>query len=452
MIRIQQTKQRMGKCCCSQYFWIVLWNTICTTLFLYPNRIISKRHIARRRPYFGWISQWKIGFYFVNRHIGIDNQHVLMHQDHNDRIVEETSWYKSRQLSFVFSVHNNNDINHGHTISTVRRMSKQLPFSTTTTNTHNRLQLVKEAGRIFSITQTRMVRNIDLPEVVILYGNNVCLTQYDGFELALDRTTIEQRQLLRPGLIPFIQDCIDIDTAVVILHDPIGDAPIHDHPSRSDVDGEFSSRECKGTEQFDNGFTDRKHQLLHMKNQLPQKCLFYEQTVNPPNPKDIMNIIDTIVIQPRPYGGSSGFGKKLPDPPRHPQCQYTVIIGTTEQHSRVAQYCGTRSLSYDPNDSIADAVLYDNVIDFTVDDIATPGSYWLNPPHPRDDNCNSVDPYDIIKYYSNRQQQQSIPSSSLSSDSLEVPIQTNIRSVSNSDEDDMDFAAILADLAPLAKK
>ena len=84
-----------------------------------------------------------------------------------------------------------------------------------------------------------------------------------------------------------------------------------------------------------------------------------------------------------------------------------------------------RVVSVDQNDLLADAVV--DIIDFGVDDIATPGSFWLNPPHPRDDEGNAVDPYNLA-YGS--------PSSSpSSSDDNEI--------------DDDQLRAILADLAPL---
>ena len=53
-----------------------------------------------------------------------------------------------------------------------------------------------------------------------------------------------------------------------------------------------------------------------------------------------------------------------------------------------------RVVSFSPDDPLADAVV-DHQVDFTVDDIATPGSFWLNPPHPRDDKGNRVDPYAV---------------------------------------------------------
>lgn len=328
--------------------------------------------------------------------------------------------------------------------------------------------------------QFMMVRNIDLPEVVIFYGNDSCLRSRtrqgnnnegsnnnnsnrndNGKKTASETTTSatsatihhETTELqLRSGLITFIKDCIEIDTAVIILHDPII------------VSKPYNSLEDASEENMDSDIiisNDRKNQLTYLTEQLPTKCQFYEQTVPMPNPKDLMDIIDTMMIQPRPFGGSSGFGMKYPDPPRKPQCQYTVVIGTDENHSRAARYCGMRILSYDYNDSIADAVIgynsnnnqdddddYDS-IDFTVDDISTPGSYWLNPPHPRDDDGNKVDVYEIIEHYAVAHTTKNHPQQLSSSLQTDTPM-INMQSVgAYLDDDDEEFAAILSDIAPL---
>jgi hypothetical protein len=74
-----------------------------------------------------------------------------------------------------------------------------------------------------------------------------------------------------------------------------------------------------------------------------------------------------------------------------------VVIGPTEEHSRAARYAGMRAVSTDASDGLADAVLeVDEVRELWLEDIATPGSFWLNPPHPRDDKGNRVDPEQII--------------------------------------------------------
>jgi hypothetical protein len=51
--------------------------------------------------------------------------------------------------------------------------------------------------------------------------------------------------------------------------------------------------------------------------------------------------------------------------------------------------------------ALADAVVDDNHDwpSLFMDNIATPGSYWLNPPHPREDNGNAVDVERVIQAY-----------------------------------------------------
>jgi hypothetical protein len=48
---------------------------------------------------------------------------------------------------------------------------------------------------------------------------------------------------------------------------------------------------------------------------------------------------------------------------------------------------------------LADAVLDLDWSSIRMDDIATPGSFWLNPPHPKDDDGNRVDVEAVIESY-----------------------------------------------------
>jgi hypothetical protein len=78
-----------------------------------------------------------------------------------------------------------------------------------------------------------------------------------------------------------------------------------------------------------------------------------------------------------------------------------------------------------------------------MDDIATPGSFWLNPPHPRDDESNGVDPEAVIAYYHDQEQED---------DPEECRSPKNTLYSSDDDGDEMSDAqlkAILADMDPL---
>jgi murein endopeptidase len=91
------------------------------------------------------------------------------------------------------------------------------------------------------------------------------------------------------------------------------------------------------------------------------------------------------------------------------------------------------------NNDLADAVV-DGWDEITVDDVATPGSFWLNPPHPKDDEGNRVDVYELMDYYEQQQQQQQ-------GESHSTIVKLDTRPPSMHDDDDL--ARILADLDSL---
>ena len=77
-----------------------------------------------------------------------------------------------------------------------------------------------------------------------------------------------------------------------------------------------------------------------------------------------------------------------------------------------------------------------------MDDIATPGSFWLNPPHPRDDEGNAVDPILIMERYE--------MTSSNKDEINAIRNDGDQTTASQNEEVDDDYlAAILADMDPL---
>ena len=219
-----------------------------------------------------------------------------------------------------------------------------------------------------------MVRNIDLPECLVFYGNDM-----------LDEQDSDLQSLL--------QECKETDTALI----SIGNVDETKMASFPDISFRPPTREA-------------------------------------PNPKDLWEAIQSIIIQPRPFGGSAGFGSKLPDPERHPMPARTVVFCETIEQTRAARSCGMRVMCFQDND-LADAIV--DAFDFYLDDIATPGSFWLNPPHPRDDDGNKIYVEDLIEELEN------VATNDATSPS--EPTETE-----DSDEmDDDELQRILADMAPL---
>lgn len=247
-----------------------------------------------------------------------------------------------------------------------------------------------------------MVRNIDMPEAIVLYGPSVWLD--DG-------------NVLRSGLVSFIDDCQELDTPIIALG-------------------------CMDDLKRDS--TDKGQSIL------PEFCRCIPASQPPPNPFDLCQALESLQIQPRPFGGSSGFGaQQRADPIRSPLSSRTVVFTSTVDQTRAARLAGTRVIRIDnsssgantDDDHLADAV----VADFEgiwLEDIATPGSFWLNPPQPRDDEGNRVDPEQVIKWFAHQLQP-------VERKGVRRWEKTDNPSAESQDIDDDELRRILADLEPL---
>lgn len=187
-----------------------------------------------------------------------------------------------------------------------------------------------------------MVRNIDLPEALVFFGKHVY--QHDDGNLL-------------PGVKELVEEAKEIETPVVVLL-------INEEDNVIDTD-DVTVIPASG-------------------------CL-------PPNPRALYEAVNSLQIQPKGFGGSSGFGSRKADPVRSPIFQHVVVFCDSLDVCRAARYVGARVVCLTDND-LADAIV-DEWSELCIDDVATPGSYWLNPPHPKDDEGNRVDIDDIIYFY-----------------------------------------------------
>lgn len=236
-----------------------------------------------------------------------------------------------------------------------------------------------------------MVRNIDLPEALILYGSSIVFNN-------------ENQSSWRTGLDVLVDQCRADEAAVIMIVE--NEATIHN---------------------------TIQHNLAFPKDTLQIVSI---ETTKPPNPKDLLMALEALTIQPKAFGGSSGFGRRQHlEPERHPLPQHSVVLTHTLDQTRAARFAGMRvvRLLLDENeeDNLADMVVGD-IVDFCIDDIATPGSFWLNPPHCRDDWGNRVDPYEIAA--------QQLPGETM---------QVNDELSGNQELSDDDLQKMLADIDPL---
>lgn len=210
-----------------------------------------------------------------------------------------------------------------------------------------------------------MVRNIDFPEALIFYdswlsgASSVLLEDGDGNG---GNTT----PIIRAGLLDLLQECQDaeINTPVVLI------------------------RPAAKNANTDGGFTYSKDLLDKFRLVITEPA-----PTAPSSPKSLYEAIQGLTIQPAGFGGSSGFGRKLADPERSPMPAHVIVFCVDAAVCSAARYLGMRVLCLNNNDNdLADGVI-DDYYNLYLEDVATPGSFWLNPPYPRDDEGDKVDPY-----------------------------------------------------------
>ena len=199
-----------------------------------------------------------------------------------------------------------------------------------------------------------------------------------------------------------------------------------------------------------------------------------------PSPAFLLDSLRSVIIDPRGFGGSSGFGRgQWIEPRRAPMPARTVVFiagdGASPKYGRVevgkeqishvkdrcaaARAAGCRVIFLDqlpnqtdtqrntidmPTMALCDAVIdtygNDNPRDLqpiTLDAIATPGDYWLNPPSPRDDLGNAVVVDDVVEWFCSERE-------------LFRPGSKNAKVVEDKGMSEEEMKAILAELDELA--
>lgn len=196
--------------------------------------------------------------------------------------------------------------------------------------------------------QVEMVRNIDLPEAIVFYG----------FNAILDVKSYKPRS----GVEALLRECQEVKVAAILLLD-------------------------KPRDELVRGLKEKYQLQIHVDSKYPS-----------PNPRTLWDAVQSTSIQPKGFGGSSGFGSKLPEPERNPLQKHVVVLANTIDQCRAARFFGARVMSLEDND-LADGVVGE-WSEIGIDDISTPGSYWLNPPFgPKDDVGNKVDLFEVITMY-----------------------------------------------------
>lgn len=283
-----------------------------------------------------------------------------------------------------------------------------------------------------------MVRNIDLPEALILYGREVIYYTDDNLGVEV-----------RPGLAELVQECREVETRVIILLQDTTTNADNQHDKEEENRIISSLLRAKHKNHNKNGDTPPITVV-----RAPEPSIVNTLADNDLiNPAPLLDALWGVRVQERAFGGSSGFGRKAVDPSwRIPLAARCVVLTWTLAQTRVARACGMRVLQVNNavDDRLADYALLPGqvALEFGVDDIATPGSFWLNPPHPRDDDGNKVDPYELVERYHSAATIANGAAATDAQDNTQLAAAVKEATVRAVGDDDF-LDAILADLAPL---
>lgn len=266
----------------------------------------------------------------------------------------------------------------------------------------------------WSTPKLSMVRNVDLCETLIFYGDETLFHETHN-----NKGDNETLTTFLPGVVSLMEECARDDTAVVAL--------LH----------------------VDNNNSDNKALLATSAAALSIPIHVVEITQPPPNPRDLYTAIHSITVQPKGYGGSSGFGRKAADPVRTPLPRHCVVLCSTVDQCRAARCMGMRCVCCTDND-LADAIVGDDATfweSIIMDDIATPGSFWLNVCHERDDVGNKLDPLEVMEAYERTENEKD--GNQMAAAARNGETGTFVAQKENNDLSDEHLAAILADIDPL---
>jgi len=295
-------------------------------------------------------------------------------------------------------------------------------------------------------TKLHMVRNIDLPEAIVFYGVESMMENHSSDESSFT---------LRPGIIRLLNECRDVGTSSLLLSEVADD-------TEESLALFQTAYEQSGSDDGSEGL----HVLMKSDDPvLSFRCLSSEFTIptspeqgeagtsdtyevdpvddeslelynlqtsgRSPSPAFLLDALRSVHIDPRGFGGSSGFGRgQWIDPRRSPMTARTVVfiagdrVSTSKDSTlqRVKERCdaaraaGCRviyleNLEGEFQDDTQTMSLCDAVVDtygndnprdlqpISLDAISTPGDYWLNPPNQRDEFGNSVSIDELVEWY-----------------------------------------------------
>ncbi len=325
-----------------------------------------------------------------------------------------------------------------------------------------------------------MVRNIDLPEALVFFGLESIMEP--PIKSNYSKQICDWK--LRPGIARLLNECQEVGTAALLLSETappfcgsIGDE-IYDHRLKSIFEDGWrqtfselktESRKDPSLSSFNNGSPNEiTKEIISFRcpqstfktpisitsnedgyeDEDPESHEFYNLGNNgrSPSPAFLMDSLHSIHIDPRGFGGSSGFGRgQWIEPRRSPMPARTVafiagdwelkgfnekmmdkrkLFSTVRDRCAAARAAGCRIIYIEQSpdnplenenvsilDDAATMCLCDAVVTgygndnprdinpISLDAVSTPGEYWLNPPNPRDDSGNAVVVDEVVEWF-----------------------------------------------------
>ena len=281
-----------------------------------------------------------------------------------------------------------------------------------------------------------MIRNVDLPECVVFYGAEAMLSSGDGSSLICGSTTSAVGACqVRPGVTRLLKECSEVGTPALLLTEHMRTVELRD-VIMATKDPDLNSYVQDGTLVIKSALEECDFAPDHPYYDDDDQSHLYGLHNYAPSPGFLLDAIETTSMIPKGFGGCSGFGVKQegvecrPPLPKHcvalvsgPDIRPTerdngdvdveavaasvdgaVIQSNTVSRARctAAKLAGMRVLFLEPEglgtsdaEDLADAIVTGLGADddweiVLLDDIATPGSYWLNPPVGKDEAGNRV--------------------------------------------------------------
>ena len=316
-------------------------------------------------------------------------------------------------------------------------------FTSSTSRTFTRVRKTGTSHNTNACHRLSMIRNIDLPECVIFYGSDSILLSNRGVDDG--GSSASSSFAIRPGVTRLLAECAEVGTPALLLSEHRRAEDLCDVllSAVTNADDEDSS---KISPFLQDGTLVVKSSLEgctfapdhpYFDDDDNDQAYLYGPNNHAPSPGFLLDSVETTAMVPLGFGGSSGFGikqegvERRPPLPKHcvvlvsgPDRRPTerddsssvdveavaasvdgaVIKSDTVSRARctAAKLAGMRVLYLEPEgmgtsdaEDLADAIVTglgsdDDWEVVRLDDIATPGSYWLNPPVGKDEAGNRV--------------------------------------------------------------